>query len=124
MILTKKGKLSLIEIKEKEAKEIILRVEGKRTVKKGKFSIGLFGGRNILSKDNKIKVGDSLVLSLKDFKVKERLEFKEGAKVTLIGGKHVGEEGEIKKIKGREIYIKLESKEIETKKDKVYVIKK
>jgi small subunit ribosomal protein S4e len=94
----KKGKFKLEEIGEKDAGKKIAKIIGKKILEKNKTQINLSDGRNFIIKEN-FSVGDSALINLKENKIEKILRLKDGAKVEIIGGKHVGQEGEIKKEK-------------------------
>jgi ribosomal protein S4E len=59
-----------------------------------KLQINFLDGINLLSKDNKLKVSDTIVY--KDNKEGDHLKFEKGALIYLIEGKQVGKIGTIK----------------------------
>lgn len=122
--LSEKGKLkftpSVKDYKLKPAKII-----GKTILKKGKTQLNLNDGRNLIVKNGKYKVGDTLILELPEQKIKEVIELKKGANILLIKGKHIGEKGIVKELKGKKIiYTNKENKEIETPKSYVLALPK
>jgi small subunit ribosomal protein S4e len=108
-------KFTLKEVKGKEAEIKIVKIIGKRVIEKNKIQINLEDGRNFFVKEN-FSVGDSAVINLKENKIEKILKLKEGAKVKIIGGKHLGKEGTIKEerqLERNKIYIvNIEKKEI------------
>lgn len=137
------GVMDIFEIPELKEKQIILingrgklypaktdlhfkisKIIGK--IKQGKKTqINLFGGKNILVDKDSYKVGDSVTIEIKDFKIKEHLKLEEGAFCFLLAGSHIGESGKIKKIDGDQIIISSEGgNEFETLKKFIYVIGK
>ena len=60
MLLTDKGKLTLVPIDEAEAAWELCKIENKTVVKGGKIQLNLSGGRNIVLDKNDYKCGDSL----------------------------------------------------------------
>ncbi|MFC1801121.1 30S ribosomal protein S4e [Nanoarchaeota archaeon] len=121
LLFDKKGKLSLLAIDEKEAKIKVAKVIGKRALKKGKVQLNLHDGKNILS-DDKIKVGDSVVLSLPDNKIQQVLPLKEKAQVYLVKGKRAGSSGVLKEISGNKAIYESGKEKIETLKDYIMVV--
>ena len=119
-ILIKNKKFVLTE--EKNSDEKIVKIIGKKMLKKGKLQVNLSDGRNYISKE-KLKTGDSVVLDLKGNKISEILEFKEGCKIIFISGKHIGEHGKVMKIDGENITIKEEKEEINCKVSVLMVVK-
>ena len=107
--ISEKRKYFLEKISEKETEEKIAKIINKKMLKNG-IQINLSDGRNYIIKE-KAKTGDSAVISLKENKIKGFLELKEGARVLVTGGKHIGKKGVIKKLikKDKEI-AELDSK--------------
>mgnify|MGYP004000245325 CR=1 FL=1 len=124
MLIKKSKKLYITEISKEEAKIKICKITGKTLLKKGQVQINLFDGRNVLVKKDEFKVGDSVILSLPDQKIKSILKFEKGAYVFMIGGSHVGEHGIIEKIDERAIIIKTKEDSFETPKSTVFVVGK
>ncbi len=120
--LDNKGRLVVKEISAEEASSKVARVTGKTMMAKKKLQLNLYDGKNIAAEKD-VKVGDSVVLSLPDFKVKRVLSLKEGASIFLLGGKHAGSHGKLKSIEGNTArYIDNEGQEIETSKKYLYVV--
>ena len=94
MLMDRRGILTLVPIKEEEAKMKLCRVENKTTLKGGKIQINLHDGRNLLS-DGNIKTHDSLLISLENGEVLKVLPYEEGSKVVVFGGKHTAQIGEL-----------------------------
>lgn len=90
VVLTPKGKLTVVEIPEDNAKWIIARVEGKTRVSGGKLQLNLSGSRNVVLDANKYSVGDSVKLSLADNEIIGEYPLAKGAKVLVISGSHAG----------------------------------
>ena len=90
VVLTPKGKLTVVEIPEDNAKWIIARVEGKTLVSGGKLQLNLSGSRNVILDSNKYKVGDSVKLSFADNEIIGEYPLAKGAKVLVISGSHAG----------------------------------
>ena len=97
IILGLNKKFGVEETKDIEYK--IVKIIGKRILNKDGVQINFSDGRNCIVKINegkKINIGDSAIINLKDSKIKEILELKEGQKTLVIGGKHLGKKGIIK----------------------------
>jgi len=75
----------------------LARIEDKTTLKGGRQQLNLSDGSNVLA-DGDYGAGDSLVLSIPDKKVEDRIEFKVGNLAMVVGGKHTGQMGKIKDI--------------------------
>jgi small subunit ribosomal protein S4e len=122
MILDKKGKLSLIKIKKNEADVKISKIKNKKIIGKNKIQLNLSDGRNILLKDDKYRVSDSLVIKIPEQEIKEAIKLEKGAFVILIGGKHMGLNGEVEEIKENTITVKIGDEQIQTKKDYAFAV--
>jgi len=119
-LILKNKKFDLIEIDDKEADKKITKVIGKKIVKKGRIQVNLSDGRNYLTKE-KIKVGDSVVINLKENKISEILPFRENCKVIFIAGKHLGKIGTIEKV-DRMVIVKIGKEEINSKLENLMVV--
>ena len=106
----------------------LARIENKTFIKGKKQQLNLSDGSNKLAEGD-FKVGDSLVLSLPDKNIEDRIGFEIGNLAMVVGGKHTGQTGKIKEI----ITVKSSQpnrviisgdKEFETIKDYVYMIGK
>jgi small subunit ribosomal protein S4e len=91
------GKFYLQKIDEKESDEKISKIIGKKILKGKKIQINFLDGNNILS-DLKFNIDDSAIINLKDKKIKRILPMKEGSKIMVYSGKHIGKIGEISSI--------------------------
>lgn len=121
MLLDKKGRLRLAEINAKESSVKLAKVVGKTALKGGKLQFNLHDGRNIIS-DAKAQVGDTFVVSLPGVKVTKILPSKKGAKVFLIKGKHAGDVGVLKEIKGVEATYTMGGADVNTAKAYLFVV--
>ncbi len=102
VLLDKKWKLSLMKVTEEATSKKLCRVNGKRMLKEGRTQLNLHDCRNILPGEEfagKIKTHDSLTISLPDSEILQHFAYKEGSKVTVMGGKHSAQTGEIEEIK-------------------------
>jgi len=118
-----KGRLVAEELPAKDAKLKICKVVGKTAIKGGKLQLNLYDGKNIIT-DKKVKVGDSVILSLPKLEITDVLSLKEGAKIFLTKGKHAGATGKLKTLEGETAqYINEAGEEIETTKKYLYVTK-
>ncbi len=96
--LSNNGKFKIKEISEADKK--IAKIMNKKILKGKKTQLNLSDGRNVLS-EVKCNVGDSVVISFKENKIKKCLELKEKANVLVFAGTHAGKTGIIKSIKPR-----------------------
>lgn len=92
-----KNRYELKEISEKESKDKIYKVIGKKILGAKKVQLNLNHGRNILSNE-KINVGDFLKVNLESNKIEEIITLKKGVEVLLVAGKHLGKSGKIEEI--------------------------
>lgn len=109
LIITRKGKLKLIEIQKTEIDKKLEKIKNKRVVKDGKIQLTFHDGRTILA-SNDYKVNDSVIFDLKEKKISRHLPLTIGASVYVIGGKYIGNVGKyIDKIrKGNKNFVILE----------------
>ena len=95
--LSKFGKFDLEEIKDSEKSIKISKIINKKILKGKNTQLNLWDGRNFLFK-GKCDVNDSVIIDLDKNKIEKCLPLKEGVSVLVIGGKHAGKKGNIKKI--------------------------
>ena len=101
-------KFELKEIKEAEAHEKVAKIIGKKTLRGKKTQINLSDGNNVLS-EVKCNINDSLILNFKNKKADKCLQLKEGAKVVVFEGKHMGESGRIERIDAKHKTAEIDS---------------
>lgn len=125
MLKDEKGMFYLSLLEAGDARKLA-RIENKTMISGKKQQLNLSDGSNKLA-EGEFKVGDSLVLSLPDKNIEDRIGFEVGNLAMVIGGKHTGQMGKIKEI----ITVKSSQpnrviisgdKEFETIKDYVYMI--
>jgi small subunit ribosomal protein S4e len=75
----------------------LARIENKTALKGNKQQLNLSDGSNKLI-DGEFKTGDSLVMSIPDMNIEDRIELKVGNLAMVVGGKHSGQIGKIKDI--------------------------
>ncbi len=97
MVVGAKGRVVPIEIGKGEAATKLLKVTGKHTIRGGKLSVTFHDGRNMLS-DNHLKVGDTVMVSLPEAKMKSHLKRDKGSRCLVMEGKHAGSMVELKDI--------------------------
>ncbi|MDD2625982.1 MAG: 30S ribosomal protein S4e [Candidatus Methanomethylophilus sp.] len=90
MLLTGKGKLTVVPISADEAKFVLCRIKNKSIVPGGKVQLNLSGGRNLLLDSNKYATGDSIKLNLESNEVEEVYPLAENAVVLITDGYHAG----------------------------------
>ncbi|OGJ12339.1 hypothetical protein A3K62_02110 [Candidatus Pacearchaeota archaeon RBG_16_35_8] len=106
--LSQHGKFEAREIKEGDAHHKIAKIINKKTLKGKKTQLNLSDGRNFLS-EMKCQVNDSVLVNLKESKIDKCLPLKEGAKIMIVAGKHIGESGIIKSLDSKEKMAQVES---------------
>jgi len=105
--LSEFGKFNLEEIKENERNKKISKIINKKILKGKKTQINLWDGRNFLYED-KCNVNDSVIIDLEKNKIEKSLPLKENSEALVIGGKHAGKKGKIKKIDDKLKMVELE----------------
>jgi small subunit ribosomal protein S4e len=96
MLKDDRGRFYLSQLESGHVRKLA-RIENKTTLKGGLQQLNLSDGSNVLY-DGDYKAGDSLVLSIPDKKVEDRIEFKVGNLAMVVDGKHTGQMGKIKDI--------------------------
>jgi len=122
-----RGMFYLSPIEQGDAKKLV-KISDKTILKGNKQQLNLSDGSNKLA-DGEFKASDSLILSIPDKNIEDRIEFKVGNTAMVIGGKHTGQIGKIKDIiilkssQPNRIVISGDGeKEFETITDYVYMI--
>jgi small subunit ribosomal protein S4e len=90
MLLTDKGKLTIVPISADEAKWKLCRIENKTKISGGKIQLNLSGGRNIVLDANQYKTGDTLKIDVLDQKVLGSFPLAPGASALIINGALAG----------------------------------
>ena len=122
IVFDRKGRLYPTEISDKESNLKLVRVEGKRHVKKTKIQLNLNDGRNILTTKKSIHRGDSLLIEVPSQKIEQILKFDKGSLVLIIKGKHRGEMATIDSFKGDKVVLKKKKEKFEAPKDYAFVV--
>lgn len=125
LIITKKGKLKIIELPKEIAKLKPLKIKNKVMIKKARIQLSFHDGRTILA-GNEFKVNDSLLFNLENKKIAKHLPLKKDAWVYVIAGKHVGAIGKFSEaiMKGNKRYatVNLDGKNVEILIKNIFVI--
>jgi len=90
MLLTDKGKFTLLPITSDEASWKLCRIENKTTVRDGKTQLNLHDGRNIVLTENKYKTGDVLKIDVRGQEIKEVYPLNDSAVIMIIEGNKAG----------------------------------
>lgn len=91
-----RGMFYLSPIEQGDARKLV-KITNKTILKGNKLQLNLSDGSNKLA-DGEFKASDSLILSVPEKKIEDRIEFKAGNTAIVIGGKHTGQIGKIKDI--------------------------
>ena len=120
--LNKKGKIDIVKIGKEDSMIKPCKIIGKRMVD-GRMQINLFDGKNIFTNDKSFKVGDSVLISLKDWKIMGHLKLAKKSTIFLTSGKHIGDLGNVEDvINNRIIYKNKDNEIVETLKEYAFVI--
>jgi len=106
--LNQLGKIQIKEISEKQYLLKPTKVIGKKPLKKNKLQINLLDGFNLILNKEKVKVGDTVIINLKNKKIEKILSLKKDAKVYLIKGKNVGKIATVLDVNKKIVEIELE----------------
>ena len=93
--------LFLEKISKTHSDSKLCRIEGKKTLKGGRFQLNLHDGRNVILKKDAYKVGDSLLISLPEQKIVRHFSLAKGVHALIIAGRNIGTEGRVGEIKQR-----------------------
>jgi len=96
MLRDERGMFFFRPIEPADRKKLV-RVENKTILKGNKQQLNFNDGSNRLE-EGVFRPGDSLILSIPERKIEDRIEFKEGNLAVVVGGKHSGQTGKIKAI--------------------------
>ena len=123
VVFDKKGRIIVVKIPATESSFKPCKIVGKHVLPGGKIQFNLHDGKNVVS-DKESKVGDSMVLTLPKLEIKEILPLETGATVFLMSGKHSGQVGVLKEIRGKEATYTTDGQDTETVKNYLFVIGK
>ena len=123
IMLNENGKLSVVNAHESNLK--ICRITGKKTIKGKKQALYFHDGKTMIV-DGDYEVSDSVIMEIGKG-IKKKLPLKDGASILLVGGKHIGEIGEIVKIvrykaKDDGVVVKTNDEEFMTLKKYAFVV--
>lgn len=96
MLQDAKGKFNLHTLESGEVRKLS-RIENKTIIKGGRQQLNFNDGTNSIIEGD-YKTGDSIIFSIPDREIVDRIEFKEGNLAMVVGGSHSGEMGAIKEI--------------------------
>lgn len=118
-----KGHLSPLEINENESKLKICKITGKTSNGK-KIQLNLFDGKNILVEKGEYKVGDSLLITLPENKIKETIKMENGIIVMIVGGKYAGTVTKIKNMQDGTLTFSTKGRDFQTAKKYAFALGK
>jgi small subunit ribosomal protein S4e len=121
LLLSRRGFLELVKIPEKEASVKPKKIIGKTKTKGGLMQLNFFDGSNLLTKEDKYKVGDSVVVQLPG-KIGQHIALAPGVIIYLTGGKHIGEIGSVESIGSQGVTYKAKSEKHVVQKKHAFVI--
>jgi small subunit ribosomal protein S4e len=108
--ISKHKKMVFEEVLGKEAETKLYKVLNKKLLSVKIIQLNLSQGKNILSNE-KINIGDSIVLNLKDNKILSIIPIEKGKIAFVLKGKHIGHSGKILEVleRGGKKIAKIES---------------
>lgn len=95
-----KGFLKPVEIPEADARLKSCRIVNKTMLKAGKVQLNLHDGRNILieKEEDRFDVGDTVRVTLPDYKIESFIKLEKGANCYVYKGKHAGAVGNLEEL--------------------------
>ena len=123
MLLDANGILRLVPISGGETAIKPCKITGKRSVSKGRLQLSLHDGRTCIG-EAAHSIGDTIILTLPECKIKQHFKMESGSKAYLIGGSNVGKSGEIDNVSGDKVTIKMGTDIIEAARRFVFVVGK
>jgi len=123
IVLSKKGKLLVIKIDEKDSKIKPCKIVSKRLAK-GKLHLYTSDGRSFEIVKDEFKLNDTIITELPKQKIIKTMKFEPGALAFITGGKSVGKTGIIKEIKEKTVLFESDKQNLETSKKYIFVIGK
>jgi small subunit ribosomal protein S4e len=90
--------LAPIAIEDAEKGIKLIRITSKTTAKENRIQYGFHDGKTLIS-DQKLRVGDTCIVSLPEVKINNTIAFEKGSTVLIITGENSGRVGRIEDIK-------------------------
>jgi small subunit ribosomal protein S4e len=109
LILTKKSRLALLPLDEKESSTRIVKIVNKTKIKKDRTQLNCLDGTNLIVKKDDYKTGQSLLIEIKTNKITGKLDLSQGSRVFLFKGRYIGNTGIIKNIRREDIEFEFEN---------------
>lgn len=117
------GRLQAQPIPQDEANKKITKIIGQHVLKGGKHQLNLSDGRNILTNEKQVHVGDTLFIDVPTQKIQKTLKLEKGVTIYLVDGKHVADIGTVDEINNETItYTTKANHKVQTLKDYAYVV--
>ncbi|QLJ53004.1 MAG: SSU ribosomal protein S4e [Candidatus Fermentimicrarchaeum limneticum] len=85
-----KGRFRMIEVDAEKAKSKLCRVEGKRSIRGGKFQISLHDGRTMVG-GKEFTIGDTVRITVPEQKVLSVIKLEANTNCLITSGRHAGE---------------------------------
>jgi small subunit ribosomal protein S4e len=131
-VFSVKGRLKLVDITEADAKLKSCRIVGKTYVTGNKIQLNLHDGKNILieKEEDRFKVGDTVRITIPNYKVDAFLKLEKGANCYIYRGKHSGKLGTLEEIieqpggQPSDAKLKVGDQELLTRKDYLFAVSK
>lgn len=123
VILNKNGKIGVIKISREESIIKPCKIIGKKKIK-GHLQLNLHDGKNVTVDKDTYKVGDTIILNLPGQEIGKHIKMDKKSAIFLIGGKHIGEVGNVEDIIQNKIIYKDQKNNnlIETSKEYSFVV--
>lgn len=99
MVLSKQGKLNIINISEAEANILPIKIVNKNQISKKKTQINFGNGWNILIDKDQYKTNDVILYDTKAKKIKEHIPFAVNSVVYFTSGRHVSKIAKLVELK-------------------------
>ena len=131
VVLDRKGRLVVRDVKKDESSFKLSKVLGKKAIGKGKFQVRTNDGRTILGIAKDISPGDTIKITVPKQEIKEHYKMEKGNTAIIISGKRIASVGKIVDVLegtiSREKIVKVvlgEGKEFQTVSENVFVVGK
>ncbi|MEM4152934.1 MAG: S4 domain-containing protein [Candidatus Pacearchaeota archaeon] len=121
LYLTEKGKLEVKEISKEKSEFKPCKIIGKKILKGNKIQINCIDGRNFIVDSNKFKIGDTIIINLKDNKIVKHLGIEKGNFALVIKGKNRGAYGKIESVNSM-VTLSLKNKKITIPRKNLFVL--
>lgn len=117
IVLDDNGRITTLEITQKESLQKILHIKKKVMLKGNKIQLTFHDGKTLITQDKDIKVGQSLLVDLPKISVVEKIDPKKGQQIYLINGKHSGTRCKLEEFSGDKIVVSTKERKLETLKN-------